>query len=62
MAFINVIVHSADNLNFRVHLQHEFTMLGLDEHVEVQYIEVYLGINHINNIVNKITMLVLKYM
>lgn len=34
MAFINVIVHSADNLNFRVHLQHEFTMLGLDEHLE----------------------------
>ena len=35
MAFINVIVHSAENLNFRVHLQHEFTMLGLDEHLEV---------------------------
>ncbi|XP_065897547.1 formin-like protein 2 isoform X2 [Dysidea avara] len=34
MAFINVIVHSAENLNFRVHLQHEFTMLGLDEHLE----------------------------
>ena len=54
MAFINVIVHSADNLNFRVHLQHEFTMLGLDDHLEVH--------NHINNIINKITMLVLKYM
>ena len=43
MAFINVIVHSPENLNFRVHLQHEFTMLGLDEHLEVQNICVYFG-------------------
>ena len=53
MAFINVIVHSADNLNFRVHLQHEFTMLGLDEHLEVQCVDVHLDINYINNIINK---------
>ena len=38
MAFINVIVHSAENLNFRVHLQHEFTMLGLDEYLEVRVV------------------------
>ena len=43
MAFINVIVHSPENLNFRVHLQHEFTMLGLDEHLEVQNICVHFG-------------------
>ena len=35
MNFINVIVHSAENLNFRVHLQHEFTLLGLDDYLEV---------------------------
>ena len=35
MNFINVIVHSAEDMNFRVHLQHEFTLLGLDEYLEV---------------------------
>lgn len=35
MNFINVIVHSADDMNFRVHLQHEFTLLGLDDFIEV---------------------------
>ena len=35
MNFINVIVHSADDMNYRVHLQHEFTLLGLDEYIEV---------------------------
>ena len=35
MNFINVIVHSADDMNFRVHLQHEFTILGLDDFIEV---------------------------
>lgn len=35
MNFINVIVHSAEDMNFRIHLQHEFTLLGLDEFIEV---------------------------
>ncbi len=35
MNFINVIVHSAEDVNFRVHLQYEFTELGLDEYLEV---------------------------
>jgi len=35
MNFINVIVHSAEDMNFRVHLQHEFTLLGLDDYIEV---------------------------
>ena len=35
MNFINVIVHSAESLNYRVHLQHEFTLLGLDDYLEV---------------------------
>ena len=35
MNFINVIVHSAEDLNFRVHLQHEFTLLGLDDFIVV---------------------------
>ena len=37
MNFINVIVHSAEDLNFRVHLQHEFTLLGLDDFIMVHY-------------------------
>ena len=35
MNFINVIVHSAESLNYRVHLQHEFTLLGLDDFIDV---------------------------
>lgn len=34
MQFINIIVHSTQNMNFRVHLQHEFTQLGLDDYLE----------------------------
>ncbi|KAI7792904.1 formin-like protein 1, partial [Triplophysa rosa] len=34
MQFINIIVHSVDNMNFRVYLQHEFTQLGLDSYLE----------------------------
>ncbi|XP_076154079.1 formin-like 1b isoform X3 [Alosa pseudoharengus] len=30
MQFINIVVHSVENMNFRVHLQYEFTHLGLD--------------------------------
>lgn len=29
--FVNIIVHSVDNMNYRVHLQYEFTALQLDE-------------------------------
>ena len=39
MNFINVIVHSAEDMNFRIHLQHEFTLLGLDEYIEVRTCE-----------------------
>jgi formic-like protein len=34
MQFINIIVHSTQHMNFRVHLQYEFTQLGLDEYLE----------------------------
>ncbi|XP_051537954.1 formin-like protein 1 isoform X1 [Myxocyprinus asiaticus] len=34
MQFINIIVHSVDNMNFRVYLQYEFTQLGLDTNLE----------------------------
>lgn len=34
MQFINIIVHSTQNMNFRVYLQYEFTQLGLDEYLE----------------------------
>lgn len=34
MQFINIIVHSTQNMNFRVHLQYEFTQLGLDDYLE----------------------------
>ena len=35
MNFINVFVHSAEDMNFRVHLQHEFSLLGLDHFITV---------------------------
>ena len=31
MQFINIVVHSVENMNFRVALQWEFTNLGLEE-------------------------------
>lgn len=35
MQFINIVVHSVENMNFRVHLQYEFSHHGLDEYLEV---------------------------
>uniref|UniRef100_A0A8C1FJ00 Formin-like 3 n=2 Tax=Cyprinus carpio TaxID=7962 RepID=A0A8C1FJ00_CYPCA len=34
MQFINIVVHSVEDMNFRVHLQFEFTKLGLDDFLE----------------------------
>jgi len=34
MQFINIVVHSVEDMNFRVHLQHEFTLLGLDDYLD----------------------------
>ncbi|XP_072860256.2 formin-like protein 1 isoform X2 [Pogona vitticeps] len=34
MQFINIVVHSVENMNFRVFLQYEFTQLALDEYLE----------------------------
>uniref|UniRef100_A0A8C7PTI0 Formin-like 1a n=1 Tax=Oncorhynchus mykiss TaxID=8022 RepID=A0A8C7PTI0_ONCMY len=34
MQFINIVVHSVENMNFRVHLQYEFTHHGLDQYLE----------------------------
>ncbi|XP_055372916.1 formin-like protein isoform X2 [Condylostylus longicornis] len=34
MQFVNIVVHSVDNMNYRVHLQYEFTALGLDKYLE----------------------------
>ncbi|XP_053309245.1 formin-like protein 1 [Spea bombifrons] len=35
MQFINIVVHSVKNMNFRVFLQHQFFLLGLDEYLEI---------------------------
>lgn len=35
MQFINIVVHSVENMNFRVHLQYEFTHHSLDKYLEV---------------------------
>lgn len=35
MQFINIVVHSVEDMNFRVHLQFEFTKLGLEEFLQV---------------------------
>ena len=34
MTFINVVVHTCENLNYRVYMQHEFSLLGIDELLE----------------------------
>ncbi|KAH0509805.1 Formin-like protein 3 [Microtus ochrogaster] len=34
MQFINIVVHSVEDMNFRVHLQYEFTKLALDEYLD----------------------------
>ncbi|XP_023246992.1 formin-like protein CG32138 [Copidosoma floridanum] len=34
MQFVNIVVHSVDDMNFRVYLQYEFTKLGLDDYLE----------------------------
>ncbi|KAJ8404276.1 hypothetical protein AAFF_G00340490 [Aldrovandia affinis] len=34
MQFINIVVHSVENMNCRVHLQYEFTQHGLDQYLE----------------------------
>lgn len=38
MQFINIVVHSVENMNFRVFLQYEFTHLGLDVYLEVSLV------------------------
>ena len=34
MNFINVVVHCPEDMNLRVHLQYEFTLLGLDFYLQ----------------------------
>lgn len=34
MQFVNIVVHSVEDMNYRVHLQYEFTALRLDEYLE----------------------------
>ncbi len=34
MQFINIVVHSVDDMNFRVALQWEFSQLGLEKYLE----------------------------
>lgn len=36
MQFINIVVHSVEDMNFRVHLQYDFTKLALDDYLEVK--------------------------
>lgn len=44
MQFINIVVHSVENMNFRVFLQYEFTHLGLDLYLEVSPASPSLGL------------------
>ncbi|XP_007179378.3 formin-like protein 3 isoform X2 [Balaenoptera ricei] len=39
MQFINIVVHSVEDMNFRVHLQYEFTKLGLEEFLQSRHTE-----------------------
>ena len=36
--FINLIIHSANDMNFRVHLQYEFQALGLEQLLQGQFL------------------------
>ena len=38
MQFINIVVHSVQDMNYRVYLQEEFKLLGLDECLKVSMI------------------------
>ncbi|VDN55010.1 unnamed protein product [Dracunculus medinensis] len=35
MQFFNILVHSTENMNYRSFLQYEFTLLGLDDYLEI---------------------------
>jgi hypothetical protein len=39
MQFINIIVHSVQDMNYRVYLQEEFKLLGLDGSLKVRKID-----------------------
>ena len=43
MQFINIVVHSVENMNFRVHLQYEFTRHGLDDYLEASHKVLFLN-------------------
>ena len=43
MNFIDVVAHSAEDMNFQVHLQYEFSLLGLDDILEVCANDVCVG-------------------
>ena len=34
MTFINIVVNSCEDLNYRMYLQHEFTMMDIDDYLE----------------------------
>ncbi len=36
MQFVNILVHSVEDMNYRIFLQYEFTLLGLDDYLEVK--------------------------
>lgn len=42
MQFINIAVHSVEDMNYRVHLQHEFTLLELDDYLSVSLRQSFL--------------------
>lgn len=43
MQFINIVVHSVEDMNFRVHLQFDFTKLGLDDYLDVSLLHGMTG-------------------
>jgi hypothetical protein len=45
MQFINIIVHSVQDMNYRVYLQEEFKLLGLDDCLKVKEMKLILKKN-----------------
>uniref|UniRef100_A0A4W3HRE6 Formin like 1 n=1 Tax=Callorhinchus milii TaxID=7868 RepID=A0A4W3HRE6_CALMI len=47
MQFINIVVHSVEDMNFRVHLQFVFTALGLDKYLERLLVQIQAYLDNV---------------
>ena len=58
LQFINIIVHSVDDLNYRVFLQYEFAMLGLHDLLDVRhpgFMQIFVDLQNLRDGITSIT-------